>query len=154
VFNKKTDFFNKNENDEYRKIPLHPFIIENLKSYIQGMGKERTDYLFGVPKMNEDTKQLDGHLHQTHFRKAIIEFYKRIKIMAKLQETGDFKKALSINIAELENEMKEKRIVFYSLRHTFQTLLATKYKGQALLIDYLMGHRPIQTMLASQVPPA
>ena len=45
--------------------------------------------------------------------------------------------------------MKEKRIVFYSLRHTFQTLLATKYKGQTLLIDYFMGHKPQQAMLAN-----
>jgi hypothetical protein len=113
------------------------------------MKKEKTDYLFGVQKLNEDTKQIDGYLHFRKPHKAIVEFYKRIKIKEKLQETGKVYDAFSIDNSSIENEMKEKRIVFYSLRHTFQTLLATKYKGQTLLIDYFMGHKPAGAMLAN-----
>jgi len=150
VFNHKTDFYNTNEADEYRKIPLHPFIVDMLKAHIQATGKTKTDYLFGNPKMDEDTKQMDGYLNPKRYEKAITEIYSRIKVREKLQETGDLTEALkSIDADELRKEMRAKRIVFYSLRHTFQTLLATKYKGQTLLIDYFMGHKPQQAMLAN-----
>ena len=100
--------------------------------------------------MDEDTKQMDGYLNPKRYEKAITEIYSRIKVREKLQETGDLIEALkSIDADELRKEMRAKRIVFYSLRHTFQTLLATKYKGQTLLIDYFMGHKPQQAMLAN-----
>ena len=63
VFNHKTDFYNTNGADEYRKIPLHPFIVEMLKGHIKTTGKAKTDYLFGNPKMNEDTNRIDGYLN-------------------------------------------------------------------------------------------
>jgi len=79
-----------------------------------------------------------------------MELYRRIKIRKTLQETGSLTEALqSANNKGLEREMKEKNITFYSLRHTFQTLLATKYKDQTLLIDYFMGHKPQQKMLGN-----
>jgi len=150
VFNSKTDFYNKSEAEEYRKIPLHPFIVNMLKAHIRETGKTKGDYLFGNPKMNEDTKQIDGHLNAKRYKKAIVLLYSHIKVREKLQETGNIVEALkSVEGDELRKEMKEKRIVFYSLRHTFQTLLATKYKDQTLLIDYFMGHKPQQAMLAN-----
>jgi len=149
VFNNKTDFHNNNETDEYRKMPLHPFIVKMLKSYIVGTKKEKGDYLFGNPKMNEDTKQIDGQLNMVRYRKAIVEFYKRILIKERFQETRDIGKAFQFDDKELLKEMGKKRIRFYSLRHTFQTLLATKYKDQGVLYDYFMGHKPQQTMLAN-----
>lgn len=149
VQNHKTDYHNTNETDEYRKIPIHHYLVDMLKLYIQIMKKEKSDYLFGIPKFNEDTKKIDGYLDPRKFRKAIVDFYSRIKIKERIQETGNLIEAFKIDKNEIENEMKEKNIVFYSLRHTFETLLATKYKGQTLLIDYMMGHKPIRAMLAN-----
>jgi len=139
VFNSKTDFFNSG-NDEYRKIPLHPFIVGMLKGHIQSRKIEKGDFLFF-----EEPKSKDKI-----YGKAVMELYRRIKVRETLQETGNLIEALqATNDKELEREMKEKNITFYSLRHTFQTLLATKYKDQLLLIDYFMGHKPQQKMLGN-----
>jgi hypothetical protein len=45
--------------------------------------------------------------------------------------------------------MTKKNVVFYSLRHTFETMLGIKYPQYTLLIDYFMGHKPQASMLAN-----
>ena len=45
VFNSKTDFFYSG-NDEYRKMPLHPFIAGMLKEHIKEKKIEKGDFLF------------------------------------------------------------------------------------------------------------
>jgi len=139
VFNSKTDFFNS-ERDEYRKIPLHPFMVDILKEHIKNKKIGKNDYLFFKEPKSKDKI----------YGKAVMELFRRIKIREKLQETGNLLEAMQyITSRNMEEEIKEKNITFYSLRHTFQTLLATKYKDQTLLIDYFMGHKPQQKMLGN-----
>jgi hypothetical protein len=53
----------------------------------------------------------------------------------------------------IKNEMKEKRIVFYSLRHTFNTMCVLyKYNDTDLtrsdsIINYFMGHKMVSKMM-------
>jgi integrase len=155
VFNHKTDFYNKDETDEYRKIPLHPLVVKVLKKYIMEVEQtrkiEKTDYLFGVPKLDEETGIIDGYLHFRKPRKAIVELYRRIKIKERFEETGEIEKSLFIDTKELEKEMKEKRIVFYSCRHTFNTLLGMfmNIQNNNDLIDYFLGHKISNEMRAN-----
>jgi len=150
VFNHKTDAHNISELEEYRKMPLHPFIVGMLKEYIEVTGKGGNDYLFGEPKADKDTGEIDGYLNAERFEKAIALLYRQIKTKEILQTGSSIEKALEfISSDAIEKEMKEKRITFYSLRHTFQTMLAMRYPGQSLLIDYFMGHKPGSAMMAN-----
>jgi integrase len=143
AYNHKTEYYNRNETDKYRKIPLHPFVVEMLKHYIKEKKIGKDDYLFGIPKLNEDTKQIDGYLHFSKVHKAIIFLYRQIKFRENLNDKGEVEIPFD---EELEKEMNEKRIVFYSLRHTFTTLCGLytqNYNGLMRnedLIDYFTGH--------------
>jgi integrase len=161
AYNHKTDYYNVEETDSYRKIPLHPFVIEMLKRYIQNnkegrkIGKE--DYIFGTPKYNEDTNIDDGYLHQSKFHKAIVHLYKQIILKEKLREsleknTMDIDWGLDTKV--IEKEMKEKNITFYSLRHTFNTLCVLFRYGETIarnddIIDYFTGHKIQSEMRAN-----
>lgn len=139
MFNSKTDFYNS-ATDEYRKIPLHPYLVDVLKAYITDNDIGKDDYIF-FPKPNKKEKK---------YGKVIRELYRRVKIKEKMQETNSFLEAVeSIDENGLEAEMKEKNITFYSCRHTFETLLATMYKDQSVLIDYFMGHKTKQAMFGN-----
>jgi integrase len=148
VFNEKTDYYNTDELAEYRKIPLHPFIIDIIKTYLKTQRKEKWDFLFGRGKLNEETNQIEGELYFKKAKAAIVSFYKRIKIIESLQETG---KAVEIDMEKLEAEMskKNKNVIFYSFRHTFETMLGTIYPDAVLLNNYFMGHKPQDKMLAN-----
>jgi integrase len=143
AYNHKTEYYNVEETDEYRKIPLHPFVVKKIKYYIKEKNIGKNDYLFGIPKMNEDTNQIDGHLHFSKTHKAIMFLYKQIKIKEDLELPS---------IEELEKELNKKRIVFYSLRHTFHTLCGLYTKNDnglirnADLIDYFTGHNSGSSM--------
>jgi hypothetical protein len=153
VWNHKTDYHNIKETDQYRKIPLHPFVIEALKHYINNNKEERkitrNDYIFGTPKMNPDLQIMDGVLHQSKFKRAIVYFYKQIKLKEKMAEHFNKEDFAFTDIKELENietEMLEKNIRFYSLRHTFNTMCVLFRYGNAFLgnddlIDYFTGHK-------------
>jgi integrase len=152
AYNHKTEYYNVEETDEYRKIPLHPFVVEALKLYIKEKNIGSDDYLFGIPKLNEDTKKTDGYLHQSKTHKAIRFLYRQIKLKENLQESGLFKIP---SFEELEKEINEKRIVFYSLRHTFNTLCVlyrhndTDLTRNDDLIDYFTGHNSGSKMRAN-----
>jgi integrase len=152
AYNNKTDYYNVEETDEYRKIPLHPFVVGFLEHYIKEKNISKGDYLFGTPKLNEDTKKMDGYLHQSKTHKAIVFLYRNIKFRENLNDKGEIEIPA---IEGLENEMKEKRIVFYSLRHTFNTLCAlyrhnnNNTNGNDDLIDYFMGHNSGSKMRAN-----
>jgi integrase len=145
VWNHKTEFYNKTIEEEYRKIPLHKILVNGIQFYCEEKNIKKTDYIFGrVNKYGEPV------LSPKHTRDAIFFFYSMIKLIEDIVKTGDLEKAYFTNAEKQdtqEKEMKEKNIVFYSLRHTFQTLLGVKFPAQSLLIDYYMGHKPQQAML-------
>ena len=150
VFNHKTEAHNTDILEEYRKIPLHPFIVDKLKAYIENTGKEGNDYLFGKPKADKDTGQIDGYLNAEKFENAIGFLYGQIKLVETLKEGGSLPEAVAfINSDKFDKEIKKNNITFYSFRHTFQTMLAIMYPGQSLLIDYFMGHKPDRAMMAN-----
>jgi len=149
AFNHKTKAHNR-EGAEYRKIPLHPFMVARLREYITSTEKGKNDYLFGKPVVDADTGETDGKVDRRLFEKAVLELYKRIKIKERLWETGDMMGALAaFDDKGLRKEMRENKISFYSMRHTFQTLLLTMYQDKVILTDYFMGHKPQQAMLAN-----
>jgi integrase len=164
VHNPKTDSFNI-AGSEYRKFPVHNFIANKIKKYIKMKESLNTfeesekkieldDYLFGKAKTNKHTKKVDGQLEARNFSKAIVWLYGKIRSEKILQNEG-YIEAISRTKEDTEKDLKIfnethiEKIVFYSCRHTFQTLLATKYKGQSILIDYFAGHKPQQIMLAN-----
>ncbi|MDR2158694.1 MAG: hypothetical protein LBP23_01360, partial [Treponema sp.] len=156
AYNHKTDYYNVKETEEYRKIPLHPFVVEALKLYIKEKNIGKDDYLFGIPKPNEDTKKIDGYLDQSKTHKAIKYLYNVIKIRDVITEFGignESKKAEELYDENIEKEMKEKRIVFYSLRHTFNTMCVlhrhndTDITRSDSIIDYFMGHKMASKMM-------
>jgi integrase len=152
VYNNKTAYYNKEKLEEYRKIPLHPFVVKTLKYFLQTSDNE---YIFGVPKLDDETQKTDGYLHYRKPRKAIVELYKRIKVKEKFEETGKVLESFIVDKDELEKEMKEKNITFYSLRHTFNTLCVlhrhkdTNTERSDDLINYFMGHKISNKMRAN-----
>jgi integrase len=158
VYNHKTEYYNTEGNDDYRKIPLHPFVVEVLKLYIKEKNIGKEDYIFGTPKLNEDTKQIDGVLHQGKTHRSICYLYKQIKLKEVIKEAGinnPSEKIEGLANENLKKEMDEKRIVFYSLRHTFNTMCVLyRYKDTDTnrnddLIDYFMGHNSGSKMRAN-----
>jgi hypothetical protein len=133
-------------------------VVEKLKVYItmkeQEKKIEQTDYLFGIPTIDEKGN-LDGNLHYRKTHKAIVFLYNQIKAKQRYNETGKFESSIFVtDEKELEQEMKEKRIIFYSLRHTFNTLCVLyRYNDTNIdrsddLIDYFMGHKINNAMRA------
>jgi integrase len=57
IYNHKTDYYNTEDLEGYRKIPLHPFVVEAVRIYIRKKNIETDDYIFGIPKLNRDTKK-------------------------------------------------------------------------------------------------
>jgi integrase len=155
AYNHKTAHHNKKETDKYRKIPLHPFVVEKLKEYIDEKKTGKDDYLFGVSKLNEDTKKYDGYLHQSKTHRAIVWLYKEIKFREYVNENGLNFKNLKLDTEMTEKEMSKKRIVFYSLRHTFITLCGLYSKNDNGIIskgdmtDYFTGHNSGSKMRAN-----
>jgi integrase len=144
VWNHKTEYHNKQKESKYRKMPLHKFLVDALKLYIEITDKKPTDYLFGV--VNKKGEPILSHRFTAN---AIFNFYKRVKIKEQIKEMGNFEKALLVDTKKLKAEMKEKNIVYYSFRHTFETMLGIKYPQYTLLIDYFMGHKPQASMLGN-----
>jgi integrase len=153
VFNQKTAYYNKEKTDKYRKIPLHPFVVKILKYFLQT--RNNNEYLFGVPKTDDETQKTDGYLHYRKPHKAIFEIYKRIKQKEQFENNGELLESLIIDKEALEKEMKEKNVSFYSLRHTFNTMCVfyryndTNTERSDDLIDYFMGHNSGSKMRAN-----
>ncbi|MDR1287846.1 MAG: tyrosine-type recombinase/integrase [Treponema sp.] len=149
AYNHKTEYYNK-KGEEYRKIPLHPFVVGMLKHYIKEKNIGKDDYLFGVEKTGEDIKKKETFLHPRKYHRAILDLYRNIKFREKLNDKGEVEIP---PIEELENEMSEKRIVFYSLRHTFNTLCVLyrfndkNVNRSDAVIDYFTGHKMASKMM-------
>jgi hypothetical protein len=110
---------------------------------------ELDDYLFGKAKTDKHTKKTDGKIEKSYFSKSIVWLYEKIRSEIISQKVHDFEAMIRTkddteNDLKVFNETHIEKIVFYSCRHTFQTLLATKYKGLSILINYFMGHKPQQ----------
>jgi integrase len=160
AYNHKTEYYNT-ENDEYRKIPLHPFVVECIKIYIRE--KEETNkitihpdsYLFGIPKINKDGKIIDGILNTKIFGMAIKTLYKHILMKQRYKETGKLDEAIQIDAKVIEAEMKKNHITFYSMRHSFHTLCVlyrfkdTNSERTDDLVDYFTGHKINNSMRAN-----
>jgi integrase len=132
AYNHKIKFFNTKETDEYRKIPLHPFVVKYLKKFIED--KNPNDYLFGDE---------EGALHYKKTYKALIQLYKQIT------------KPLYLSDAEIKKDLKEKNIKYYSFRHTFNTLCVLyRFNDSNIdrtddIIDYFTGHKISNKMRAN-----
>jgi integrase len=142
VYNHKTARFNA---ERYRKIPLHKQIINILNLYIIQEKRENAEYLFGVPKTDEKGRT-DGYLHNKKAQTAVKDFYKRI-----VMRREDIFSEKKINDTDIEKEMKEKNIVFYSFRHNFSTLINTflNLGNNNDLTNYFMGQKINNAMRAN-----
>jgi integrase len=159
VYNHKTEYYNVEETDEYRKIPLHHYVIEVLKEYIKE--KEITEnetYLFGTPKLNEDTNAIEGVLPYRKTHRAIRLLYKAIKCKEIITEIGignENERVKELLDENIDKEMGEKNITFYSLRHTFNTMCVlfryndTDTERSDDIIDFFMGHKIDNKMRAN-----
>jgi len=150
VWNKKTEYFNKTNESKYRKIPLHPYTIETVKIYIRkreelyGILKD-TDFLFGKPVIDKDTKEIDGFIHSRIFDKTVYFILSLIKYKEnfssffstdrELIEKIENYKALQEELNEIKNTGKG--FSFYSFRKTFRTMLGLNND----LAEYFMGHK-------------
>jgi len=146
--NEKTKHHHKTDGERYRKLPIHPFILGLLIDYININKIGEDDYLFGEPKIIDGKE--DGVMNPKRHAKAMFEFYCQLKAKATTESTGNI---AMLGEAEFHrnaivNEMKEERQSFYSLRHTFETIFEMKHKGDTILNDYFMGHKP-QGMLGN-----
>jgi integrase len=121
ILNHKIERFTKN-GEEYRKIPLHPFVVERLTEYIKNKNLQKNDYLLGVPKLSPNTKKIDGYLHQSKAHNALIFFLRQIKFKENLAK-GEIDFFTLFNNTLLEEEAKNNHYSFNSFRHTFTTLL-------------------------------
>jgi len=150
VWNKKTDYFNKTSESKYRKIPLHAFTIEAVKTYIRRKEElygtiSDKDFLFGKPVADRDTGETDGSLHRWVFNKAVLFLLKLIKHKGDAHFFFSDEKELVAtmgNIKSLQEELREmkdtgKGISFYSFRKTFRTMLGLNND----LAEYYMGHK-------------
>jgi hypothetical protein len=153
VWNHKTEFHNKTEAEGYRKMPLHKFLIDALMLYCKIKNIQKNDYIFGSIDKNGEPQ-----LPQKISDKAIKIFYTQICIKRALPnseikiipvDNAEYDNRVKENEDSIANEMKEKNIVFYSFRDTFESLLGIQNPSQTLLIDYFMGHKPEQEMLAN-----
>jgi len=149
VWNKKTEYYNKTNESNYRKIPLHPYTIDAVKTYIRkkeelsGALKD-ADFLFGNAVMDKDTGEADGYLHFKYFDKAVYLILYLIKyndnfsgyfnILSELLEKGNIK-ALQDKVKDIKNAGKG--ISYYSFRKTFRTMLGLNND----LAEYYMGHK-------------
>ena len=156
--NNKTKYYNT-KNDEYRKIPLHPFVVECIKIYIKEKEKEAIIYpdsfLFGRPKMDKDGKIIDGILHPKTFDRAIKDLYRHIVMKQRYKETGKLDEVAKVDDELLEAEMKKNHTTYYSLRHTFHTLCVLyRFNDPDTertddLVDYFTGHKISNAMRAN-----
>jgi integrase len=149
VWNKKTEYFNKTNETNYRKIPLHPYTIETVKNYIHLREKlfgalEESDFLFGKTVIDKDTGENDGFLHSKVFEKAVLVILCLIKykdnyggflILYELLKRDGNLKSLQDKVKELKNAGKG--ISYYSFRKTFRTMLGLNND----LAEYYMGHK-------------
>jgi len=149
VWNKKTEYFNKTNESTYRKIPLHPYTIEAVKTYIRNREElfgalGETDFLFGNAVIDKDTGESDGYLHSKVFDKAVYlilclikyndNFFGYFYILYELLEKGNIK-ALQEKVKDIKNAGKG--ITYYSFRKTFRTMLGLNND----LAEYYMGHK-------------
>jgi len=150
IWNKKTEYFNKTNESKYRKIPLHPYTIATVKTYIRRkeeifgiMGD--TDFLFGDAVIDKDTGEVDGFLDSKIYKKAALLLLKLIKYKKNpadfFSDEKELIKAMG-NMRALQREQKEmkdagKGISFYSFRKTFRTMLGLTND----LAEYYMGHK-------------
>jgi len=146
--NHKIRHFAKRGGDLYRKIPIHPYIFRMLWKYIAENGIGKQDYVFTKhPGLDAKTGKI--HAKELYkYRRGLFELNQLILIRKGLA-TGDtalFRKAEKKNV---KNVLKEAGISPHSIRHTYETLLTLMFPGQTLLIDYFMGHKPAQAMLAN-----
>jgi integrase len=131
AYNNKTKFYNTTETDEYRKIPLHPFVAKYLIEFAKS--KNQDDYLFGDE---------NGNIHQKKFHREIIQFYKNINNMTSKSK-------------DISKELQDKVISFYSFRHTFNTLCVLyRFNDSNIdrtddIIDYFTGHKISNKMRAN-----
>jgi integrase len=149
IWNKKTEYFNKTNESNYRKIPLHPYTIEAVKTYIRkreelfgALGD--ADFLFGNTVKDKDTGEADGFLHSKSFDKAVLltlclikykdNYFGYFNILYRLLKKGNIK-ALQDTVKDIKNAGKG--ITYYSFRKTFRTMLGLNND----LAEYYMGHK-------------
>ena len=154
IYNSKIEYFTT-DSERIRKIPLHPYVIKMLNLYFSMFGDNKTDYLFGTPSIENETGNTIGILHSRKRRRAVLKLYKMIKMKEIKEDVTVINKIHQVNDKEYIKEMNKKIIVFYSLRHTFNTLcMLYRHNDDNTernddLIDYFMGHKISNSMRAN-----
>jgi len=85
--NEKTKQYHTGEGDKYRKLPIHPVILDLLIDYISINWISLDDYLFGKPKTIDGIQ--DGYMNPKQFAKAILELYGQLKAKETMETAGN-----------------------------------------------------------------
>jgi integrase len=94
-----------------RLVPLHEFVYQNIRQYIQQTGKREADYIFSGR---------GGPNQSTLYNEANALLGKRLKVS--------------------ENDLAEQKITFYSGRHFWKTLMNSEGLGDDIE-EFFMGHK-------------
>jgi integrase len=153
VNNKKNERFLSEKSEKYRKIPLHPVVVDLITRHIKKTGRGNDDFLFGKNKNKTEVQKLSYVFSVNAILYLLIAF----KIREKIQETASIREAIDIiksyrGILNSQEKMKEIRdyaqnnnFHFYSFRHTIVTLMNIE-KIHPDFNDYFTGHKPIAKM--------
>jgi integrase len=148
VSNKKNEKYLTERSEKYRKIPLHPFVVELLKDFIKRKKKASNDFLFG--KNNSKAEYRLNYKYTVH---AIFYVLIAIRVKEKLQENAtkdnifpfmetikNFENVLE-SLEELKDYANKNNYHFYSFRHTLITIMQLE-RMHPDWNDYFTGHKP------------
>ncbi|MDR0452632.1 MAG: hypothetical protein LBH15_06270 [Treponema sp.] len=146
IYNKKTERFLSDKDEKFRKIPLHPFVVEMILEHIQSAGLGKESYLFSKKGRGESPR-----LDWSFSKKAITYLLIALQIREAAREGGaspaetlkSFRGILEDKEKmEAIREYSEKNnFHFYSFRHTLITLMGLE-KIHPDFNDYFSGHKP------------
>jgi integrase len=154
VSNKKNEKYLTEKSEKYRKIPLHPFVIELLTDFIKRKGKTCDDFLFG-----KNSSKAEYRLNYKYTVHAIFYVLIAIRVREKLQENAtknnifpftetikSFKGILEKeSLGELKEYADKNNYHFYSFRHTLITIMQLE-RMHPDWNDYFAGHKPSAKM--------
>jgi integrase len=162
--------------EKYRKIPLHPYIVQQLKEYIAARNKKSDDYLFEYDTTRQDRLKMrmkirlgdkyreedfDNNREKLlNYNKALnsitylfiaINIREKIIKSEKPRLTDKIKESIMFSkedIKKIIEYTKEHNYHFYSFRHTLTTIMGLD-RLNTDFIDYITGHLPEGKMRAN-----
>jgi hypothetical protein len=137
VENHKTEAHNKTEYEEYRKIPLHEFVVKKIQEYIIKNEKKRDDFLFMGNNKNKIVVNYKKTTLSILLPFIALEHSKSLAIEGVTENMSIFSEEYKKHI---EKYTKSKNYHYYSFRHTLTTILGLE-KINPDFNDYLTGHK-------------